>query len=54
MGFYLLDLDTCEEKLIETLAWDNGEWYIESFVGSIVNLRTTPDVDGKAAACAGT
>ncbi len=37
-GFFLLDPETCEEELVDAFPWDNGEWYIESLVGSIVNL----------------
>jgi hypothetical protein len=47
-GFYVLDPDTCEENLVESFPWDNGEWYIESLIGPIVNLRTKPDSTGKA------
>lgn len=46
-GFYVLDPETCVELLIESYPWDNGAFYVESFVGSIANLKTLPDHKGE-------
>ncbi len=45
-GFYLLDPETCEEVLIESYPWNSGDFYVESFVGSVVNLKTEEFFDG--------